>query len=202
MRAGLAANGRPARRENVEMRIRSLVTALLLAALALGPVTPPPAAAASAGEINRDVDAALKSLYAANPAARLLRDKATGVLVFPHMLKAGFLFGGQIGEGALRRGGKTVGYYNSVAASYGLQAGAQTFGYALFFMNQSALKYLDQSAGFEIGVGPSVVVVDAGMAKSMTSTTLSQDVYAIIFDQRGLMAGIGIQGSKITRISK
>jgi lipid-binding SYLF domain-containing protein len=118
------------------------------------------------------------------------------------MLKAGFMFGGQIGEGALRKGGRTVGYYNSVAASYGLQAGAQRFGYALFFMTNSALAYLDKTGGFEVGVGPSIVIVDEGVGKSMTSTTLTQDVYAFIFDQQGLMGGLGIQGSKITRISK
>jgi lipid-binding SYLF domain-containing protein len=174
----------------------------VLAALALGSPTPRPAAGASAATIDREVGAALAKLYQGNAAARLLREKAKGILVFPRMLKAGFLFGGQIGEGALLRNGRTAGYYNSVAASYGLQAGAQTFGYALFFLSDSALAYLDESAGFEIGVGPSVVVVDAGVAKSMTSTTLQSDVYAFIFDQKGLMAGVGIQGSKITRVSK
>jgi lipid-binding SYLF domain-containing protein len=183
-------------------RIGGIVALLFLAALAPLPLAPRPATGASAREIDRDVDAALSNLYAGSEAARLLRDRAKGILVFPHMLKAGFLFGGQLGEGALRRGGRTTGYYNSVAASYGLQAGAQTFGYALFFMSDSALRYLDESAGFEIGVGPSLVVVDEGMAKSLTSTTLKHDVYAFIFGQKGLMAGIGIQGSKITRVSK
>jgi lipid-binding SYLF domain-containing protein len=94
-----------------------------------------------------------------------------------------------------------AGYYSSVAASYGLQAGLQVFGYALFFMNDAALAYLDKSEGWEIGVGPSIVVVDEGIGKSLTSTTITQDVYAFIFDQKGLMAGIGIQGSKITKLS-
>jgi lipid-binding SYLF domain-containing protein len=115
-------------------------------------------------------------------------------------MKAGFMFGGQIGDGVLFKNGKKAGYYNSVAASYGLQAGIQVFGYALFFMNDKALAYLDKSAGFEIGVGPSVVLVDKGLARSLTSTTITQDVYAFIFDQKGLMAGIGIQGSKITNL--
>src|SRR2546425_316195 len=83
-----------------------------------------------------------------------------------------------------------------------LQAGLQTFGYALFFMTDEALNYLDASGGFEIGVGPSIVIVDQGIAKSITSSTLASDVYAFIFDQRGLMAGAGIQGSKITKIDK
>jgi lipid-binding SYLF domain-containing protein len=186
------------------MRARALRfwTALLLTALAVGPGTPRPAPAASASELSREGRAALAKLTKSNSAAKLLAGKARGVLVFPHMMKAGFMFGGQIGEGVMLKGGKTAGYYNSVAASYGLQAGAQRFGYALFFMNDQALAYLDKSGGFEIGVGPSIVVVDEGIGKAMTSTTLTEDVYAFIFDQEGLMAGLGIQGSKITRISK
>src|SRR5262249_13004081 len=110
--------------------------------------------------------------------------------------------GGQIGEGALLRNGRAVAFYSSVGASYGLQAGVQTFGYALFFMNEKALEYLNKTDGFEIGVGPSVVVVDQGMARSMDPKKLRDDVYAFIFGQKGLMAGMGIQGTKLTRISK
>jgi lipid-binding SYLF domain-containing protein len=162
----------------------------------------PLALAASRQELERDAAKALKSLYGGNRAAKLVGDKAVAVLVFPSIVKAGFMFGGQIGEGVLKKRGKTAGYYSSVAGSYGFQAGIQKYGYALFFMNSGALAYLDRSGGWEIGVGPSIVVVDEGMGKSMTSTTISQDVYAFIFDQRGLMGGMGIQGSKITRIEK
>jgi lipid-binding SYLF domain-containing protein len=151
-------------------------------------------------QLDRAAASALKQLIAGNQAARQLNEKATAVLVFPKIVKVGFLLGGAYGEGALRQDGNTIGYYNSAAASYGLQAGAQWFGYALFFMNAGALKYLDSSAGLEIGVGPSVVVVDAGMARKMSSTTLTQDVYAIIFNQKGVMAGLGLEGSKITKI--
>src|SRR6185369_1933267 len=90
-------------------------------------------------------------------------------------------------SGVLRRGNKSVGYYNTVAASYGFQAGAQAFGYALFFMNDSALSFFEKSDGFEVGSGPSIVVLDEGAAKAMSSTTVSQDVYAFIFSQKGLM---------------
>jgi lipid-binding SYLF domain-containing protein len=181
--------------------MRVLVGLLLIGAAAV--MTHAPCAlAASREEIVRDGNRALENLYGKNSAARLLRGKARAVLVFPNILKAGFMFGGQIGEGVLLKGGRPAGYYNSVAASYGLQAGAQVFGYALFFMNDSALRYLDASDGWEIGVGPSIVVVDEGIGKSLTSTTITQDVYAFIFDQKGLMGGIGVQGSKITRISK
>jgi len=149
-----------------------------------------------------DANAALNSLYASEPAAKMIGDRAKAVLVFPNIVKAGFILGGQYGEGALMKGGKLVGHYNSVAASYGLQAGVQAFGYALFLMTDSALAYLDKSDGWELGVGPSIVVVDKGKAKSLTTTTLKDDVYAFIFDQKGLMAGLGLQGSKITKLEK
>ena len=104
-------------------------------------------------------------------------------------------------EGALFKGGKTVAYYRTSGASFGLQAGAQTYGYAMFFMNEKALQALDQASGFEVGVGPSVVVMDEGMAKSSTTTTMKDDIYAFIFGQKGLMAGLGIQGNKIAKIN-
>ena len=183
--------------------LRARVTAALLAlALALASPAPPPARAASTAEIDRDVDAALARMYDAVPHAKQLAAQARAVLVFPHITKAGFLFGAQYGEGALRRQGRSAGYYNTVAASYGLQAGVQTFGYALFFMRDSALKDLETRGGFEVGVGPSIVVLDTGTAKALTTTTMHSDIYAVFFDQRGLMAGAGLQGSKITRLER
>jgi lipid-binding SYLF domain-containing protein len=151
-------------------------------------------------QLDRAAAASLRHLLSNNAAARQLNQKALSVLIFPKIVKVGFLLGGAYGEGAMIQNGRTIAYYNSAAASYGLQAGAQWFGYALFFMNSGALSYLDSSNGLEIGVGPSVVVVDAGIARKMSSTTLTQDVYAIIFNQRGMMAGLGIEGSKITKI--
>ncbi len=159
------------------------------------------ATAATAAELGRDAQAALKKLYASVPAAKALGAQAQAVLVFPKVTKAGLGVGGQFGEGALIRGGKAVAYYNTAGASIGLQAGAQTFGYAMFFMNDAALKQLDKAEGFEVGVGPSVVVVDEGMAKTATTTTMKDDIYAFIFGQKGLMAGLGVQGNKITKIS-
>src|SRR5262245_37523091 len=187
---------------------RTMLTSRLAAGLlALALVVTPPmtvrtALAASAAEINRDANSALAKLYQTHPDTKKLGAQAKGILVFPTIYKAGFMFGAQYGEGALRKGNKTAGYYNTVAASYGLQAGAQAFGYALFFMNDAALAYLDKTEGFEIGSGPSVVVLDEGMGKTMTSTTLTQDVYAVIFNQKGLMGGLGLQGSKISKIQK
>jgi lipid-binding SYLF domain-containing protein len=95
-----------------------------------------------------------------------------------------------------------VGYYNTVQVSYGLQIGLQKYGYALFFMSASALKWLDKSDGFELGTGPSIVVVDAGAARSLTTTTAQSDIYAFFFDQKGLMGGLGLQGTKVTKVKE
>lgn len=184
----------------MSMRSRFAAVVLILTIGAAALVGLQPATAVAADGIDPDVQAALKTLYDAAPAARTLAATAKGILVFPNIVKAGFLVGAQYGEGELLKDGKTAGYYNIAAASYGLQAGVQSFGYAMFFMSDSALSYLDNTAGFEIGAGPSIVVVDAGMAKSLTTTTGRSDVYAFIFGQKGLMAGVGLQGSKITKI--
>lgn len=161
----------------------------------------PSAMAAGAAEIGRDANASLQQLYASVPAAKALGASAHAILVFPKVTKAGLGVGGQFGEGALLQKGKAVAYYNTGGASIGLQAGAQQYGYAMFFMNAKALAQLDKAGGFEVGVGPSVVVVDEGAAKTMTTTTAKDDIYAFVFGQKGLMAGIGIQGNKITKIS-
>jgi len=181
---------------------RRACAALVIAAVAYGPA----AFAAdtvknSAATLNSDGQKALSGLYAKVPAAKTIGGKATAILVFPKVTKAGFGIGGQYGEGVLLKGGKPVAYYNTAGLSTGMQAGAQTYAYAMFFMNDAAVKSLDRAEGFEVGVGPSVVVMDEGMAKTTTTTTLDKDVYAFIFGQKGLMAGLGIQGNKITKIN-
>jgi lipid-binding SYLF domain-containing protein len=158
------------------------------------------ALAAGAGEIDRNATQALSMLYATTPGARALADKSKAILIFPRIVKGGFIVGGQFGDGALRKRGRTVGYYRSVAASYGFQAGAQSFGYVLFFMDEASLRYLNNSGGWELGTGPSLVVLDKGFGKNLSTTTMQKGVYAFIFNQKGLMGGIGIQGSKITKI--
>jgi len=156
---------------------------------------------ANAAEIDQEARSALNRLYQSTPSARSLASRARAILVFPGVVKAGFIGGGQYGKGALLERGRTTGYYNIVAGSYGLQAGVQTFDYAMFFMSNDALNCLNSSDGWEVGVGPSIVVVDAGKAKTLTTTTAKDDVYAFIFGQKGLMAGLGLQGSKITRVN-
>jgi lipid-binding SYLF domain-containing protein len=153
-------------------------------------------------EINNEARSVLKQLIASNANAKKLSEKAIATLVFPEVTKAGFILGGQYGDGVLFRQGRPVAYYNTAGGSYGLQAGAQQFGYVLFFMKEGALSALDSTQGFELGVGPSVVLVDQGAASSTTTITTQDDIYAFITAQKGVMAGIGIQGNKITKLDK
>src|SRR5258708_23715515 len=123
-------------------------------------------------------------------------------MVFPNIVKVGLIFGGAYGEGELKEGGRVVSYYNSFSGSWGLQAGAQSYGYAVFLMNNKAVDYLRKTDGWEIGVGPTVVIVDEGVAKNLSTTTLKDDAYAFIFDQKGLMAGVALEGTKISHIHR
>jgi lipid-binding SYLF domain-containing protein len=147
-----------------------------------------------------DSRGALQQLVAQNPAAARAKSKAAAVLVFPDAVKAGFIFGAQGGQGILFIHGRPSGRCRTVAASYGLQAGVQKYGYTLFLMNRNAVNWLNTTRGWEIGTGPSVVIVDKGMARSFTTDTLHSGIYAFTFDQQGLMADLGLQGSKIMRI--
>jgi lipid-binding SYLF domain-containing protein len=97
--------------------------------------------------------------------------------------------------------GKQIGRYNTVQLSYGLQAGLQKYGYALFFMTDDALNWVQSAQGWELGVGPTIVVIDEGAGKNLSSTTLKSDVYAFFFSQKGLMGGMGVQGTKISKIN-
>ena len=182
---------------NCEMRALTLVAVLFVAYC----VYPLIASATNASEIDNNSSQALATLYRTTPGSKALADRAKGVLVFPSIVKGGFIVAGQYGDGALRKRGRTVGYYRSVAASVGFQAGAQSFGYVLFFMDDDSLKYLNKVDGWELGTGPSLVVLDKGFGKNLSSTTMQKGVYAFIFNQKGLMGGIGLQGSKITKIA-
>ena len=181
-------------------KIRKILALALIVGSAHG-FPPAIALATTASAIDRDARSVLDKLYKRIPGAKALADKAVAVLVFPSIVKGGFIIAGQYGDGALTKRGKSVAYYRSLSASYGYQAGIQSFGYVLFFMDNASLEYLNNSDGWELGVGPSLVVLDEGFGKNLSSTTLQKGVYAFIFDQTGLMAGMGIQGTKITRIN-
>lgn len=183
------------------MNKRVIFLAATLATVVTGAVVMPTyASAESPAELNNTSSAAIEMLLGSNPAAAAVAKKARAVLVFPSIVKAGFVFGAAYGEGELRQGATVDGYYNSFTASWGLQAGAQSYGYAVFLMSDKAMRYIHESHGWEIGVGPTVVVVDQGIAANLSSTTMQDDAYAFIFDQKGLMAGVSIEGTKISRI--
>lgn len=171
----------------------------VLMAMVFGLAAPRLAAAADY-KIEADSRAALTSLYDGSPGAKALGAKAKGILAFPNVIKAGLVVGGQGGDGVLLVNDKVIGHYNTAAISIGLQAGAQSFGYVLFFMSEKVFNDFRNSKNFEIGVGPNIVIIDAGAAKDLSTQTTKADVYAMIFDQKGLMAGISLQGSKITKL--
>ena len=160
------------------------------------------AVAATAEDLDKDSAQALQTLYQTNNFAETVSRSAKAVLVFPNIVKAGLVFGGSYGEGVLMKGSKVVDYYNSVTGSWGLQIGAQSYAYAVFLMTDEAVRYVEETKGWEIGVGPTVVVVDEGMAKNLSTSTLKDDAYAFIFSQQGLMAGVSIEGTKISRIDR
>jgi len=177
-------------------------TMTLAAALAMTLTLPLAAQAATRADLDNDAQAALNKLYKRNAVAESLSHRAKAILVFPNIVKAGLVFGGSYGEGELLQGDQPSGYYNSVGASWGFQAGAQSYGYVVFLMNDKSLDYLKRSQGWELGVGPTVVLVDEGVARNLSSSTLRDDAYAFIFNQQGLMAGVSIEGTKVSAIKQ
>lgn len=175
---------------------------LATAAFALMGTMATPAAAASAEDLDRDAQQTLAALYKANPTAEIIAKRAKAVLVFPKIIKAGLIFGGSYGEGVLMKNAKVVEYYNSVSASWGWQAGAESYAYVVFLVSDRAVRQLETSKGWEIGVGPNVVVMNEGLAKNVSTTTIKDDAYAFITDQQGLMASLSIEGTKISRIRR
>ena len=178
----------------------ALAAAALVAAAAL---LAPAARAESLAELNAEADATLDRLLASQPVTREMFEDAAGLLIFPEIVKGGLIIGGSTGKGVLREGGVTTGVYRSASVSYGLQAGVQRFGYVMVFMTKQALDYLDATEGWEVGVGPSVVVADDAMlAAKLSSTTYQDGVYVFFVGQQGFFAGAGIEGSKITKIAE
>jgi lipid-binding SYLF domain-containing protein len=182
------------------MSIRVLAALAFCAVIAAVSHTAP-AKAETAATIEQKSRAALASLLKQSEGAVAIAKDSVGTLVFPEIVKGGLIVGGLYGEGALLESDKVTGYYETVAASIGLQAGIQKFGYAVFFLNEESLGYLDRSDGWEIGSAPSLVVVDEGVSGKLTTTSARENIYVFFFDQKGLMAGIGIEGNKISKIN-
>ncbi|HYA75503.1 MAG TPA: YSC84-related protein [Burkholderiaceae bacterium] len=184
--------------------LRRILLALPLAAIAaccLGALSAS-ASAATAEELTRDSNEALQKLYRANPNATEISKRAKAILVFPNIVKGGLIFGGAYGEGVLMKDSAVVNYYNSVSGSWGLQAGLQTYSYAVFLVTDDAVQYLQKSHGWELGVDPNVVMAKEGVGKNLSTSTLRPSAYGFIFDQQGMMAGLSLEGTKITEIKR
>lgn len=172
------------------------------AILALVVALPSPSAAADAKEIDANVDLAMKEFVEKVTVSEALLKSAKGILVFPSVYKAGLIFGGEYGEGALRVAGKTVGYYNVAAASFGLQLGAQKMSLIIMFMNDTVMEKFQRSTGFQLGVDANAALITVGAEGSLDTTKLAEPILAFAFGQRGLMAGLTLEGLKFTKLDK
>jgi lipid-binding SYLF domain-containing protein len=179
---------------------RAVLTGLSAAALlAAGRIS---AAAATAGEINAGVNVTLDLLYRQIPGTRGLAGRAAGVLAFPTVIKAGMGIGGEYGEGALRVGGKTVAYYNTISGSVGFQLGAQARSVVIMFMTPEALGSFRRLDGWKVGVDGSVAIITVGAGGSIDTNKITSPVIGFILDSKGLMYNLTLEGSKISRISR
>ncbi len=183
------------------MTLRSFVCGFLLA-LALPFSIAATSHAASGADIDSDVNATLEKFYRHVEGGRGLVARAAGVLVFPSIVKAGIGFGGEYGEGALRIGGRTANYYNTVSASFGFQLGVQSRSVVIIFMTPDALASFERKDGWKIGVDGSVTLVTIGAGGSLDSNQIRKPVLGFILDAKGLMYNLTLEGSKISRIDR
>ena len=180
---------------------RSLALGLaLLAALAVVPAHK--GEAASAAAIDADVRATMEDFFAKVRGARELVEQGAAILVFPSVIKAGIGIGGEYGEGALLTRERTTDYYNIVSASIGFQLGAQQRAVILVFMTPEALAGFRRTQGWKVGVDASVAIITIGAGGSIDTARINSPVVGFIFDQKGLMYNLTLEGSKITRIQR
>ncbi|MEC9369479.1 MAG: YSC84-related protein [Pseudomonadota bacterium] len=176
-------------------------TLLLVLSVVIVSFAAAPRAQASAASINADVTDTLNRFFRDVRGGRDLANKAAAVLIFPSIVKAGFGIGGEYGEGALHVGGRPVGYYNIIAASVGFQLGIQTRSVIIMFMTQSALDGFRNRAGFEIGVDGSVTLLTIGAGGQVTTDNIVDPIVGFVFNSKGLMYNLTLEGSKISRIN-
>ena len=179
-----------------------LLGLFVLSPFLLGVALPSQANAETGAEIDANVTVALDRFLGNHGSAQALMDKAAGVLVFPNVVKAGFGFGAEYGEGALQVAGKTVDYYNTVAASFGFQLGLQMRSVILMFMTEPALANFRASYGWEAGVDGSVALVTIGAGATLDTSNIRSPIVGFITDQKGLMYNLTLEGSKMTRIER
>jgi lipid-binding SYLF domain-containing protein len=150
--------------------------------------------------IDSHVDSALSNLYASVPGSQGTVRRAAGVLVFPEITKAGFIVGGSGGQGALRVGGRTVGYYKTGALSFGFQAGAEQHSMVFAFMTRDALQRFQSSDGWDVGADASVAIVQAGAGGKANASQIDKPVQLYVYGNKGLMGSLSLEGTKITKL--
>lgn len=161
-----------------------------------------PSAAASRAELDIEADRTLERLMRSEPVSQDMIDRAAGILVFPEIVKGGFVVGGATGEGVLRVNGRTEGVFRSNSLSIGLQAGIAKYGYVMFLMDEESVRFVRDTKGWEIGVGPSVTIADEGVARRLSTSTVQEGIYVFFVGQEGFFAGAGLEGTKISRIAE
>ncbi len=144
----------------------------------------------------------LDQLYRTVPAAKDVGKGAAGILVFPSITKAGLIIGGQYGDGVMFKDGKAVDYYQVTGGSFGLQAGAQTMSQAYFFTTPEALETFEKTKGWEVGAGLDVAIASTAASGKLNTTTLQKPVVVFVYGQSGLMAGVQVEGQKITKLER
>jgi len=181
---------------------KSLILRLVAVALTLGLLMPATAGAASKTEIDAKVKATMSTFHQKVKSSRELERKAYGVLVFPEVVKAGLLIGGEYGEGALLVHGKTVDYYSTAGGSIGFQLGAQVKSVVVLFMTKQAFRQFRTSKGWKAGVDGSVALATVGTGGEIDSETARKPIIGFIFDNKGLMYNLTLEGSKFTKLKK
>ena len=180
---------------------RGLLYGLMNLLFLVGPVGCTTTTQSERAEIDARAKVALEELYAKTPAARDLAQKSAGVLVFPDVTQAGLMVGGQYGTGVMFKNGQPTGHYNIAGGSFGLQAGAETFSQAYFFTTQEALTTFEEAKGFEVGAGLDFAVADVAASGDISSSTLQKPLVVFVWGQQGLMAGVKVEGQKITQLA-
>ncbi|MEI6125438.1 MAG: YSC84-related protein [Pseudomonadota bacterium] len=181
---------------------KAALSGFVIMAIALFGLFPNNAWAKTAAEITADGNRTLKRFYKEVNGAKELTSSAKALLVMSGVTKAGFVVGGEYGQGSLRIGGKTRGYYNLVAGSYGFTFGAEQMDIIIAFMTDEALNQFKDVDGWEVGVTGNVAIIDVGGGKRLDTTSLQDPVVAFVFDAKGLMVDVSLKGAKFTKIKK
>ena len=150
--------------------------------------------------INRDAEIALQKLFELDPDTISIYKNSAGTIIIPRITKAGFVLGGSYGEGVLRINEAPIDYYSIASASYGLQVGAQRYSNIIFFMTKESLRSFRIKDGWELGADAEVVFRDRGYSVGISSNTVTKPIYAIVFNQKGLLAGTSLEGAKYSRL--